>query len=146
MGLADVDVDDSRWTVTKTLSSPWSSQGIFAGGGVWYRVELPEMPKGPLGLMLGGCAGATRVYVNGAYVGEGRGFAKPMAFDLTDFAKPGAGNVLAVQVMHSGGEIGVGGLIYPAFVFAGPRLAQRAPQIDDSIRLLPGGAVERVRR
>jgi hypothetical protein len=80
-------------------------------------------------------------------VGEGRGFAKPMAFDLTGFVKPGKGNFLAIQIQRSGGgDIGVGGMFYPSFIFAGPRLKERAPKFDESIRYLPGGAIERVKR
>jgi hypothetical protein len=147
MGYADPGVNDSRWTKTKTYSTPWSAQGLSGSaiGSVWYRVRLPELPDGPIGFMLGGCDSLARVYVNGEFVGEGRGFAKPMAFDLTGFTKPGAGNLLAVQVQRSGdSELGTGGMIYPSFIFTGPRLKERAPKIDNSVRLLPGGAVEKV--
>ena len=147
MRYADPGVNDSRWTKTKTYSTPWSAQGLSGSaiGSVWYRVRLPELPDGPIGFMLGGCDSLARVYVNGEFVGEGRGFAKPMAFDLTGFTKPGAGNLLAVQVQRSGdSELGTGGMIYPSFIFTGPRLKERAPKIDNSVRLLPGGAVEKV--
>ena len=36
-------------------------------------------------------------------------------------------------------EIGLGGLIRPSFVFAGPRLASKAPQPVELRRVLPGG-------
>ncbi len=149
MGYADPEVNDAGWLKTKTYSTPWSVQGLsgFVSGSAWYRVRLPEMPDGPVGLLIGGCDNLARVYVNGGYVGEGRGFAKPMAFDLTDFLKPGAGNFLAIQVQRNGNsEIGTGGLLYPSFLFTGPRLETRAPTVDDSIRLLPGGAVEKVEK
>ena len=148
MGYADPDVDDTGWAKTKTYSVPWSVQGLsgYVTGSVWYRVRLPKMPDGAVGLLIGGCDSVARVYVNGGYVGEGRGFAKPMAFDLTDFLKPGEGNALAVQVQrHGDSEIGTGGLIYPSFVFTGPRLAARAPKADGGVRLLPGGVVEKVK-
>jgi hypothetical protein len=149
MGYADPEVNDAGWLKTKTYSTPWSVQGLsgFVSGSAWYRVRLPEMPEGPVGLLIGGCDNLARVYVNGGYVGEGRGFAKPMAFDLTDFLKPGAGNFLAIQVQRTGNsEIGTGGLLYPSFLFTGPRLETRAPTVDDSIRLLPGGAIEKVEK
>jgi hypothetical protein len=148
MGFAEAAVNDANWLKTKTYSMPWSAQGLssVSTGSVWYRVKLPEMPDEPLGLMIGGCNSLARIYVNGEYVGEGRGFAKPMAFDLTGFIKPGKGNFLAIQVQRSGGgDIGVGGMIYPSFIFAGPRLKERAPKFDESIRYLPGGAIERVK-
>ena len=149
MGFAEAAVNDANWLKTKTYSMPWSVQGLssLSTGSVWYRVKLPEMPDEPMGLLIGGCSSLARVYVNGAYVGEGRGFAKPMAFDLTGFVKPGKGNFLAIQVQRSGGgDIGVGGMFYPSFIFAGPRLKERAPKFDESIRYLPGGAIERRKR
>ena len=148
MGYADPGVNDSAWMKTKTYSTPWSAQGLSGCivDSVWYRVRLPELPEGPTGFLLGGCNSIARVYVNGEYVGEGRGFTKPMAFDLTDFLKSGDGNLLAIQVQRSGSsELGVGGIIYPSFLFTGPRLKERAPKFDDSIRMLPGGAIERVK-
>ena len=147
MGYADPDENDSAWTKTKTYSTPWSEQGLSGGmvASVWYRVRLPKLPDGPVGLLIGGCDSLARVYANGGYVGEGRGFSRPMVFDLTDFLKPGAGNMLAIQIQRDGGsELGTGGVIYPSFLFAGPRLKERAPKSDDSIRLLPGGAIEKV--
>ena len=51
----------------------------------------------------------------------------------------------STDVNIRGGEIGTGGMIYPSFVFAGPRLAERAPKADESIRLLPGGAIQKVK-
>ena len=149
MGYADPDVNDSAWTKTKTYSTPWSAQGLSgcSVGSVWYRVRLPELPDGPIGFLLGGCDSLARVYVNGRLVGEGRGFAKPMAFDLTGFTKPGEGNLLAVQVQRGGGsELGTGGIVYPSFLFTGPRLKERAPKADETTRLLPGGAIEKIRR
>ena len=149
MGYHDPAINDSLWGTTRTFSIPWSSQGLSGGlsGSVWYRMRLSGLGKDPVGLLVGGCDSLVRVYLNGGYVGEGRGFAKPMAFDLTDFVKPGDENLLAIQVQRGGGgDIGTGGLMYPSFVFSGPRLAERAPKIDDSIRLLPGGAIEKVRK
>ena len=148
MGFADPKLDDSGWLRTYTYSRPWSAQGLssMAIGSVWYRTWLPPAPEGPLGLLIGGCDSRAKVYVNGALVGEGRGFARPMPFDITDVVTPGTTNLLAIQVLRSGlSEIGVGGLLFPSFVFTGPRLERRAPIFDESIRLLPGGAIERVK-
>ena len=143
MGYADPAIDDANWFSTKTYSTPWSLQGLSGGTPLWYRTRLGKLPKGPVGLLIGGSAAPVRVYLNGQFVGDGRGFAKPLAFDLTDFAEPEGENLLAVQIKRGGGEIGVGGIIYPSFVFTGPRLAERAPKPDTSTILLPGGAVRR---
>ncbi len=147
MGFANPDLDDSGWTKTATYSLPWSAQGLasMSLGSVWYRVKLPAPPEGPLGLLIGGCDSRAKVFVNGVLVGEGRGFATPLPFDLTDVVRPGQENLLAIQVMRRGlSELGVGGLLYPSFVFTGPRLERRAPLFDESIRLLPGGVIEKV--
>ena len=42
-------------------------------------------------------------------------------------------------------ELWQGGLLYPSFVFAGPRLDQPAPLDDPPYRVLPGGAREPIR-
>lgn len=144
MGYADGDLNDANWLKTKTYTMPWAAQGISSliNCSVWYRIRLPKMPDGPVGLLVGGCDSIARVFVNGGYVGEGHGYTQPFAFDLTDFIRPGEGNFLAIEIRRNGlSELGTGGILYPSFVFTGPRLEQRAPTIDDSIRLLPGGAI-----
>lgn len=146
MGFQRADVDDSRWLKTKTFSLPWSTQGLWpiVRGSVWYRVRLPRLDDETIGLLVGGADNIVRVYANGRYVGMGNGFAKPMAFDLTGFVHKGDGNFLAIQVERQGSsELGTGGLVYPSFLFTGPRLEQRAPKLDLTTRLLPGGAVDK---
>ena len=66
------------------------------------------------------------VWCNGNYLGSGNGFPRPFVFDLTEHARPGEPNLVALQVIrHSmANEVWLGGLIYPSFVFAGPRLEQ----------------------
>ena len=148
MGFARADVKDANWLKTKTYSMPWSTQGLmsYALGSVWYRVRLPEIDSDTVGLLVGGADCVVRVYANGSYVGMGHGFATPFAFDLTGLVHRGSDNFLAIQVERRGiSEQGTGGLIYPSFLFTGPRLAARAPKVDVTERLLPGGAVEKVR-
>ena len=147
MGFARADVKDAGWLKTKTYSMPWSAQGLmsYALGSVWYRVHLPEIKEETVGLLIGGGDSVVRVYVNGEYIGMGQGFAKPFAFDLTGSIHKGKGNFLAIQVERRGNsELGTGGVIYPSFLFAGPQLKDRAPKMDSTVRLLPGGAVEKV--
>lgn len=145
MGFARADIDDAGWLKTKTYSTPWSVQGLmpYALGSVWYRVRIPAIREENVGLLIGGADSVVRVYANGTYVGMGQGFAKPFAFDLTGLVHADRENFLAIQVEHpSNSELGTGGIVYPSFLFAGPRLASRAPKCDKVERLLPGGAVE----
>ena len=148
LGFADPEIADGGFLRTKTYSTPWTVQGLsfLSSGSVWYRERLPSLPDEPIGLLIAGCDRTARVYVNGKYVGLGTGWAKPLAFDLTDFLHPGEGNFLAIQITRNGSsENGMGGIVYPSFLFAGPRLKERAPKLDLTERLLPGGAVEKVR-
>ena len=73
-----------------------------------------------------------------------RGFIRPFAIDLTEHVRPGGRNLLAIQVVRRNmlNELARGGLMYPSFVFAGPRLESVAPQTDPPYRVLPGGATE----
>lgn len=145
MGFARADIDDSGWLKTKTFSRPWSAQGLmpYARGSVWYRVKVPAIPEENVGLLIGGGDSVVRVYSNGEYIGMGQGFSKPFAFDLTGTVRKDGENFLAIQVERRGNsELGTGGLLYPSFLFTGPRLPERAPKCDKVERLLPGGAVE----
>lgn len=144
LGFFRPDINDDSYMKTMTFSSTWDAQGLmgYRSGSVWYRIRVPlksGQDKIPLGLLIGGVDSIVRVWCNGSYIGMGRGFAKPFAFDLTGLVKEGD-NLLAIQVQRFGNsEIGVGGMIYPAFVFTGPRLEQRSPKKEKLERLLPGG-------
>jgi hypothetical protein len=143
------DFDDSAWVKTKTYSSTWSAQGLAMGnrsGAVWYRhrFELPAALKGkPIGLFLGGFEDEARVWLNGKLIGtSGRRFSNPAVYDLTDEAKPGAENLLAIMVVRNSAanEIGLGGLIRPSFVFTGSRIEPKAPGKTLELKqVLPGG-------
>ena len=144
MGFARPEINDRDYFTTATYSSTWDAQGLmgYRLGSVWYRTYFTVSSKlgnQALGLFIGGVDSIVRVWCNGKYVGMGRGFAKPFVFDLTNLTKPGK-NLIAIQVQRFGNsEIGTGGLIYPAFVFTGPRLKQRAPKNKKLERILPGG-------
>lgn len=141
--------DDSGWQKTRTYSSTWSAQGLAAGhraGAVWYRhrFTLPaELKSQPVGLFAGGFEDEMRVWINGQLVGtSGQRFSNPAEFDLTDGLKPGAENVLALQVIRNSAanEIGLGGILRPCFLFTGPRLELKAPGPQVELRrVLPGG-------
>lgn len=139
--------DDSKWQKTKTISSTWDSQRIsdaHRSGGVWYRHRFtPKVSNGQaVGLFLGGFEDEARVWVNGQFIGtSGRRFSNPAEYDLTDAIKPGAENVLAIQIIRnsSANELGLGGIIRPSFIFTGPKLEKKAPGESDLKRVLPGG-------
>lgn len=152
MGFQNPEVRDHSWMTTKTWSSSWEAQGLgpYRQGAVWYRqrFELPKTGEGEgIGLFIGAVEDEIHVWCNGQYVGRGRGFIRPFAFDLTAHVRPGGDNLLALQVVRRGmlNELWQGGLLYPSFVFAGPRLDQPAPLDDPPYRVLPGGAREPIR-
>ena len=56
-------------------------------------------------------------------------------------------NFLVIQVQRRGNsEIGTGGIVYPCFIFTGPQLEKRAPDGELEYRLLPGGAIEKIKK
>ena len=147
LGFQSMEIDDSRFIKTSTWNIPWSSQGLggYMHGAIWYRVPLhiSKSLKGKaVGLFLGGIDNIARVYLNGEYIGTGSGFSVPMVFDLTDNIKYGGRNLLVIQIQHTSiSEIGTFGIVYPSFVFTGPRLKQKAPAVKRLRRVLPGGAL-----
>lgn len=147
MGFARPEINDRDYITTATYSSTWDAQGLmgYRSGSVWYRTRfnIPVDMKGQaLGLFVGGVDSIARVWCNGKYIGMGQGFAKPFEFDLSGLTRPGE-NLIAIQVQRFGNsEIGTGGLIYPAFIFTGPQLKQRAPKKEKLARVLPGGERE----
>jgi hypothetical protein len=149
MRFQETAINDKLFTLTRTWSAPWDAQGLtgIRSGAVWYRVhfELPEDAKGrPIGLFVGGVEDEARVWVNGQVVGtSGRGFSRPSVFDLTDGIKYRGDNLLAIQVVRNSkaNEIGLGGIIRPCFIFAGPRLETKAPKPVELRRVLPGGGL-----
>jgi hypothetical protein len=75
-------------------------------GAAWYKkvVRLPEDWKGKsLWLTVGGAARRSTVFVNGQAVGSHDGFMTPFRFDITEAAKIGGENVVAIRVDNSGG-------------------------------------------
>ncbi len=143
----DPAVNDTRFIRTRTFSSTWDSQGLtgIRDGAVWYRVafELPADARDePIGLFIGSVEDEARVWINGKVVGtSGRGFSLPFLFDLTDGINRDGENLLAIQVVRNSkaNEIGLGGIIRPSFIFAGPRLETPAPRPLELRRVLPGG-------
>lgn len=150
MGFFRTEINDKDYIRTATFSSTWDAQGLigYRSGSVWYRVPFniaEELKDQPLGLFIGGADSIVRIWCNGKYIGMGQGFAKPFQFDLTELVNSGK-NLLVIQVQRFGNsEIGTGGLIYPSFIFTGPRLESCAPKIEKAERMLPGGEREAVK-
>jgi len=147
MGYQLPEVNDRLLVKTHTYTSTWMDQGLgaYRRGAVWYRdrFKLGRNAKGkPIGLFIGAVEDEVHVWCNGKYVGKGRGFIAPFQFDLTDFVKREGENTIALQIIRNSylNEIGMGGLLYPSFVFAGPRLDNPAPLVEPLRRVLPGGA------
>jgi hypothetical protein len=147
MGMYEPGMLEKDLKHTRTYGSTWDAQGLgpYRDGGVWYydRFSLKKRDAGEgVGLVIGGVEDTVHVWINGEYIGMGRGYFKPFAFDLTAHAKVGPENVIALQVIRRGNlnEAGLGGLLYPSFVFTGPQLEKVAPAVAPMQRVLPGGA------
>lgn len=147
---------DNDLLKTRTFSTTWDAQGLWPlrEGAVWYRIWFDAKNIAALsqdqalgtGFFLGAFEDMARVWCNGQYVGNASGFIKPAAFDLTDFIKPGQKNLVAVQIIRQNklNEANLGGLLYPSFVFTGPRLDKIAPNTQPTERILPGGSREAI--
>ena len=131
-----------NFLLTSTYLSNWDAQGLGGyKGAVWYRVDfkVPAMNKDKsIGLVLGGVDSVSKVWCNGKYVGLRQGYAVEHLYDLSAYIKSGANNKLAIEILRpSLSEIGVGGIIYPSFVFSGETVSGK---VKKTKRLLPGGA------
>lgn len=138
-------INDTHFIKTSTWNIPWDLQGLggYFNGAIWYRIplQIEESLNGkPISLFLGGIDSIARVYLNGKYIGTGKGFSIPMVFDLTDEIKYGKKNLLVLQIQHTSiSELGTLGIVYPSFIFTGPRLKTKAPLVKRLRRVLPGG-------
>ena len=153
MGFYRPEMNHDGWITTRTYSTSWDAQGMgpYRQGAVWYRIpfDLPgsvDDAEG-LGVFIGAVEDEVHVWCNGVYVGQGRGFIRPFAFDITDHVHRDRENLLALQVVRRDmvNENWRGGLMYPSFVFAGPRLDEPAPRQELPYRTLPGGGREPIR-
>jgi beta-galactosidase len=90
----------------------WQAQGYGAPSGVlrhhyegaaWYAKSVP-VPPGWAGkrirLAIGGAFTYTDIYVNGLAAGSHEGFSTPFRFDVTQFVKPGADNLVVLRVAN----------------------------------------------
>ncbi len=145
------DQANEKYRKTHTYRSTWDAQGLgeYRDGGVWYydKFDGVELAEGEgTGLLVGAAEDTVHVFLNGRYVGTGRGFYTPFVFDLTDELNHAGPNVLAIQVERTNpiNELGLGGMLQTSFVFTGPRLERKAPVEENAIRVLPGGSRETI--
>ena len=149
MGYYSSKINDTYCLTTSTFNTTWDAQGLmgFRSGSVWYRIPVPKLNTQSAGLFVGGADNIVRVWCNDQYIGMGRGFARPFTFDLTGLLNKDGENFLVIQVQRRGNsEIGTGGIVYPCFIFTGPQLEKRAPDGELEYRLLPGGAIEKIKK
>ncbi len=149
MGYYNSKLNDRHFIKTATFGSTWDAQGLmgYRSGSVWYRIPFPKLAAKSAGLFVGGADAIVRVWCNDKYIGMGQGFARPFTFDLTGLLNEKGRNMLVIQVQRRGNsEVGTGGIIYPCFIFTGPQLEKRAPDGELEYRLLPGGAIEKIKK
>jgi beta-glucuronidase len=101
-GWAEPTYDDSAW-VTVTVPHTWNVMPDYSNydGLAWYRraFTIPaESGNAHLRLRFEAVFYLARVWLNGQYLGEHEGGYTPFEFDISNIAKLGGGNVLAVQV------------------------------------------------
>ena len=153
MNLFGNEINYSGWVKTKTYSSTWDAQGLalLRQGSVWYRTDFnvpADLKSQGIGLLLSAFEDEARIWLNGKYIGtSGIKYPTPASFDLTDAVKFGEKNRLTIQVKRNSmaNEVGLGGILRPGFVFAGPRLVTEQKQDDVRRRVLPGGDVEEIK-
>lgn len=151
MNLQSPRLRDDSFLQMSTYASTFSQQGQIAvkNGTVWYRttLKLPELKLKDgegVGLFIAGGDHIINAWVNGVKVGRINSFLKPCIWDITDYAaKNGELNSIVISVTRKvNNEVGTGGLMFPSFVFQGPRLTadDKNPQAGEFKTILPGTA------
>ncbi len=148
-------LNDESYLETLTYSSTWDAQGLYGyrHGAVWYRIpftlaenmlEEDEDGSRPVGLFLGGADGVLRVWCNDEYVGSSHtSLGIPNVFDLTDHVRADGQNLVAIQLERVGNaEHLSGGLMFPSFLFTGPRVEINVEDSHRPFRVLPGGVAD----
>ncbi len=99
------DFDDSKWYDLK-VPGHWGMINNFSNytGKGWYRksFELPQnwsaQDDERIRIQFGAVYHLAKIYINGKFVGKHQGGFTPFEFDITDFVKFGAKNIIAVEV------------------------------------------------
>jgi len=150
MGFPRPKINDSLFLKTHTWAATWDAQGLGAlrNGAVWYRFHFDtpaDLSGQALGLFIGGVEDQVDVWLNGKPVGSSpRGFCVPFVFDLSKAVEPSGSNVLVMKVtrLSAINEIGLGGIIRPCFLFAGPQVEPGQSDEKPTGRILPGGEIQ----
>ncbi len=136
-GWQKAEFADQDWKSTDVCTETWSTLGYHDYfKSMWYRTDLtlPAVPEGRRAfLWLGSFDGSVKAFVNGKPVrpvktdgsapdvkesGEVKGYCQPVSFDITSAVQPGK-NVLALFCTRTDfNELGTGGLLGPAVVYA----------------------------
>lgn len=147
LGLWSPQLKDDEFPELSTYRSTLSRQGGigFRRGAIWYRtrLELPETALNDgegIGIFLGGFDNEAEVWVNGIRAGRLNGFLVPGVLDITGHVnKNGEPNSIVICVNRNGNaESATGGLIYPSFIFQGPRLPSGGPEPEHPGLMIPG--------
>jgi beta-galactosidase/beta-glucuronidase len=104
-GWAEPSFDDSAWEPV-TVPHTWGVMPEHSDyeGLAWYRrtfTDPAEAAGGHLRLHFEAVFYLAKVWLNGQYLGEHEGGYTPFEFDVSDIARPGEENVLAVEVDNS---------------------------------------------
>ena len=142
------DLKDQDFVRLKTISTTWDAQGLdgLRRGSVWYRIHftLPKTAKNrETGFFLGGGDGQFHVWLNGRKLGVANGSLKPFIFSLNSSIKKEGENVLVIKVSRrSHAELGIGGLVYPSFIFSADKVNE-SENLMKEVDILPGWGGER---
>ena len=105
--------DDTAWRAI-SIGKFWEEQGEIYDGRAWYRIKFtpPAVEAGKhVFLAVGAADESARVWLNGRTIGYHDigvpGWLTPFTMDITSALKPGAENVLAIQVRDTGGGGGL---------------------------------------
>lgn len=117
--------DEKSWRTLKTYSASLDEQGVtFFRGVIWYRQEFTlsrmAQPAKTLKLWFGGVDSQAHVWLNGRDLGEQRvGNFGPCEFDISAAVRRDTNNKLLLAVDNTfPNEIGTGGLLRPALIYA----------------------------
>jgi hypothetical protein len=117
--------DEKSWRMLRTFSASLDEQGLtFFRGVIWYRQEFTLARRAQnaksLKLWFGGVDSKARVWLNGQDLGEQRaGNFGPLEFEISAAVRRDTINNLLVTVDNTfPNEIGTGGLLRPALIYA----------------------------
>lgn len=131
LNLQSPKLKDGQFPEVSTWSTTVSAQGLttIRSGELWYRTKMPtpevRLDEGEgIGLFLGGFDNQATVYVNGVSAGTCTGFARPGVWDVTELLnRNGEENSIVFCIARTANsEAMTGGILYPGFLFCGPRV------------------------